>query len=119
MLGYKMVQKSLLTKLMAVLTIAMVLIAIIVSAVTYSMTSSKLKKGFDNDVEAMIALTNSSLHEAVFAYDYQQVEAVAKSLVNTDMVTSISVNDQRGQSLAREQDDDRSEGQITHDKIDI
>lgn len=114
-----MVQRSLLTKLMATLTIAMLLIAIIVAAVNYNIASSRLQKGFDSDKAAMIELTNSSIQEAVFAYDFQQVEAIAKSLVNTDLVTSVSVVDHREQSLARAQDDDHSEGQVTEQNIPI
>ncbi|MGV8837417.1 MAG: methyl-accepting chemotaxis protein, partial [Cellvibrio sp.] len=114
-----MVQKSLLTKLMMVLTIAMVAIAIIVAFTNYKIASSTQEKKLEAETSAMIALTNSSILEAVFAYDFQQIEAIAKSLVNTSLVTSVNVVDHRGQSLAKAADDDRSENQISRTAIPI
>jgi len=114
-----MVQKSLLTKLMVVLTTTMVAIALIVSFINYRVAESGLEKALETETNAMVELTNSSLLEAVFAYDFQQIEAIAKSLVNTALVTSVSVSDHRGQSLATASDDDRSNGQIERKAIPI
>lgn len=79
--GENMVQKSLLTKLMMVLTIAMVAIAALVAFTNYKIASADLEKQLEAETSAMIELTNSSILEAVFAYDFQQIEAIAKSLV--------------------------------------
>lgn len=114
-----MVQKSLLTKVTIILAVTMMLIAIAVVSMNYKINSDKLQQGFESDSNAMIALTNSSILEAVFAYDFQQVEAIAKSLVNTDLVTNISVTDQRGKPVASAHDDDNSPGQVSHKGIDI
>lgn len=114
-----MVQKSLLTKLMLVLAIAMLAIAAIVALVNYKIASNNLEEKFEAETSAMIALTNSSILEAVFAYDFQQIEAIAKSLVNTSVVTSVNVVDHRGQPLAKAADDDRSENQIARKAIPI
>lgn len=114
-----MVQKSLLTKLMVVLFIAMVAIAVVVAFTNYKIASKSLENELEIETTAMIALTNSSMLEAVFAYDFQQVEAIAKSLVNTSLVTSVNVVDHRGQSLAKASDDDRSENQIARAAIPI
>lgn len=114
-----MVQKSLLTKLMMVLSIAMVAIAFLVAFTNYKIASKELEKELENETSAMIALTNSSILEAVFSYDFQQVEAIAKSLVNTSLVTSVTVVDHRGQPLAKASDDDRSENQISRTSIPI
>jgi len=114
-----MVQKSLLTKLMATLTIFMVVISVIVAAVNYNITSRKLQASFESDSKAMIELTNSSIQEAVFAYDFQQVEAIAKSLVNTDLIASVNVVDHRGQVLAKAKDEDKSDGQVTTQGVEI
>lgn len=114
-----MVQKSLLTKLMLVLFIVMVAIAAVVAFSNYKLAANGLEKKLEVDTTAMIALTNSSILEAVFAYDFQQVDAIAKSLVNTSLVTSVNVVDHRGQSLAKAADDDRSENQITRNAIPI
>ncbi|HEY8941693.1 MAG TPA: methyl-accepting chemotaxis protein, partial [Cellvibrio sp.] len=115
-----MVQKSLLTKLMMVLTIAMVAIAALVAFTNYKIASADLEKELEAETSAMIELTNSSILEAVFAYDFQQIEAIAKSLVNTSLVTSVSFVDHRGQSLAKASDDDeRSDNQITRAAVPI
>lgn len=114
-----MVQKSLLTKLMMVLSAAMVAIAFLVAFTNYKIASKKLEKELETETSAMIALTNSSILEAVFSYDFQQVEAIVKSLVNTSLVTSVTVVDHRGQPLAKANDGDQSENQITRTSIPI
>jgi len=112
-----MVQKSLLTKLMMVLTVAMVAIAFVVAFINYRIASSELEKKLELETTAMIELTNSSILEAVFAFDFQQVEAIAKSLVNTSLVTTVNVVDQRGKPIAEAKDDDRSAGQFERKSI--
>lgn len=114
-----MVQKSLLTKLMMVLTCAMVAIAVLVAFINYRVAKNALEQKLEQETSAMIELTNSSILEAVFAYDFQQIEAIAKSLVNTALVTSVSVVDHRGKSLARASDDDQSTHQIERQAIPI
>ncbi|WP_049631056.1 methyl-accepting chemotaxis protein [Cellvibrio sp. pealriver] len=114
-----MVQKSLLTKLMLVLAVAMVVIAVIVALVNDKIASDNLEEKLEAETSAMISLTNSSILEAVFAYDFQQIEAIAKSLVNTSLVTSVNVVDHRGQSLAKADDGDQSENQLSRDAIPI
>ena len=114
-----MVQKSLLTKLMMVLSVAMVAIAFIVAFSVYKIASKELEKELETETNAMIALTNSSILEAVFSYDFQQVEAIVKSLVNTSLVTSVTVVDHRGQPLAKASDGDQSESQISRTSIPI
>lgn len=114
-----MVQKSLLTKLMMVLVLAMVAIAVLVAFTNYKIAAADLEEKLEAETTAMVELTNSSILEAVFAYDFQQIEAIAKSLVNTSLVTSVSVVDHRGQSLAKAVDDDRSPEQITRAAVPI
>lgn len=114
-----MVQKSLLTKLMTFLFLVMTAIALLVIFVNYRIAASDLQDKLDTETAAMVELTNSSILEAVFAYDFQQVEAIAKSLVNTSLITSVNVVDHRGKSLAKAADDDRSEGQIVRQAIPI
>lgn len=114
-----MVQKSLLTKLMIVLTITMVGIAAVVFFINYKIASADLEKKLESETAAMVELTNSSILEAVFAYDFQQTEAIVKSLVNTSLVTAVNVVDHRGQSIAKAKDDDHSDKQITRSAIPI
>lgn len=114
-----MVQKSLLTKLMMVLAAAMVAIAVVVAFINYKIASDNLEENLQTETTAMVDLTNSSILEAVFAYDFQQIEAIAKSLVNTSLVTAVKVVDHRGQSLAKASDEDTSDKQITREAIPI
>lgn len=114
-----MVQKSLLTKLMMVLAAAMVAIAVVVAFINYKIASDNLEENLQTETTAMVDLTNSSILEAVFAYDFQQIEAIAKSLVNTSLVTAVKVVDHRGQSLAKASDKDTSDKQITREAIPI
>jgi methyl-accepting chemotaxis protein len=114
-----MIKRSLLTKLMAALTGAMVLLALIIAFINYQIAQGSLEKKFEIDSTAMVELTNSSLLEAVFAYDFQQVEAIAKSLVNTSLITQINIVDHRGQKLASAQDDEKSTGQVARQAIPI
>lgn len=114
-----MIKRSLLTKLMAALTLAMVLLAAVVAFFNYQMASSNLKAKFDTDTQAMVELTNSSLMEAVFAYDHQQIEAIAKSLANTSLISEISIVDHRGQSLAKAADQQTSAKPVARTGIPI
>lgn len=114
-----MVQKSLLTKFMVVLVLAMMAISVIVAFTNYRIAANDLNEKLQAETAAMLELTNSSIREAVFAYDFQQIEAIAKSLVNTSLITSVSVVDHRGKSLAKATDDDNSQGQLVHRAIPI
>src|SRR5690606_24672081 len=97
----KMIKRSLLTKLMAALTVAMVLIAIIITFINYQMAAVNLHKKFETDSTIKVELTISSFLEAVFVYDFQQLVEIAKSLVNTSLITHINIVNQRGQSMAK------------------
>lgn len=114
-----MVQKSLLTKLMIALALVMVAIASIVAFTNYRIAKAQLESELELETAAMVELTNSSLLEAVFAYDFQQIEAISKSLVNTSLVTSIDVVDHRGKSLAKAADSNEYKNQIERDDVPI
>lgn len=114
-----MVQKSLRTNLMIWLGITMVVIALLVAFTNYTIAKGKLETELQTETTAMIELTNSSILEAVFAYDFQQIEAIAKSLVNTSLVTSIHVVDHRGKELAKAVDNDDSRNQLERKSIPI
>lgn len=95
-----MIKRSLSTKLMIALSVTMVVVAIVVLLATYQIIQRQQHKTFEANVKAQIELANSAFMEAVFAYDFQQIEAIAKSFVNTDLVTEIKVFDHRGKNLA-------------------
>ena len=101
-----MIKRSLATKLMIALSVTMVAVALVVLLVTYKIIQAQQHKSFEANVQAQIELANSAFMEAVFAYDFQQIEAIAKSFVNTDLVTEIKVSDHRGKVLTTAQEAD-------------
>lgn len=95
-----MIKRSLSTKLMIALSVAMVAAALVVLMVAYKVIQTQQHESFEANIQSQINLANSAFMEAVFAYDFQQIEAIAKSFVNTDLVTEIKVFDHRGKNLA-------------------
>ena len=95
-----MMRRSLSTKLMIALTIIMIVVASIVLFVNYKINEAKQRQEFEQTVSAQIALINSSVLEAVFAYDMDQIQTICNSLVNTALVTEVKMFDHRGKSLA-------------------
>lgn len=95
-----MIRRSLTIKLMLALTVIMVLVALLVLGVNYKVIEAQQQNKFEQDIQAQMELANSALLEAVFAYDFQQVQAIADSFVNTELVTEIKVFDHRGRSMA-------------------
>lgn len=95
-----MIKRSLSTKLMIALSVAMVAAALVVLMVAYKVIQTQQRESFEANIQSQINLANSAFMEAVFAYDFQQIEAIARSFVNTDLVTEIKVFDHRGKNLA-------------------
>ena len=95
-----MIKRSLSTKLMLALSVSMVLVAILVLLVSYKLIQTQQETKFQQDIDAQIELANTAFMEAVFAYDFQQIEAIAQAFVNTDLVTEIKVFDHRGKDLS-------------------
>lgn len=95
-----MMRRSLSTKLMIALTIIMIMVASVVLLVNYKVNERHQRDKFETTIKAQIELINSSVLEAVFAYDLEQIQAISNSLVNTDLVTEVKMFDHRGKSLA-------------------
>lgn len=95
-----MMRRSLSTKLMIALTIIMIVVAAIVLFVNFKVNEKQQRDKFDTAIGAQIALINSSVLEAVFAYDMDQIQAISNSLVNTALVTEVKMFDHRGKNLA-------------------
>ncbi len=95
-----MIRRSLSIKLMFALSIIMIMVAGLVLGVNYKVLQARQQVKFEHDMQANIELANSAFLDAVFAYDFGQIEAIAKSFVNTDFVTDIKVYDHRGKDLA-------------------
>ena len=95
-----MMKRSLSTKLMLVLSIIMLLVAVLVSYANYKVIEARQNDKFQDDMQAQMALAKSALLEAVFAYDLDQIQAIADSFVQTNMVTELKVFDHRGKNLA-------------------
>eukprot|EP01026_Neomeris_dumetosa_P046372 TRINITY_DN39465_c0_g1_i2.p1 TRINITY_DN39465_c0_g1~~TRINITY_DN39465_c0_g1_i2.p1 ORF type:complete len:283 (+),score=18.56 TRINITY_DN39465_c0_g1_i2:110-958(+) len=94
-------KRSLTTKLMIALTVIIVIVAGLILAINYTLVASTQQEKFERDIQAQIDLINSSMLEPVFTYDFQQIEAISKSLVNTALITSIKITDHRGKDMAK------------------
>ncbi len=92
---------------MAALSATMIVVASVILMINYQVVSASDEKKFEKDVQAQINLITSSLTEAVFAYDFAQIESVAKSLVDTELVTEISIKDHRGKDMGKAVQDER------------
>ncbi len=116
-----MIRQSLSTKLMAGMTVIILIAAGLILAVSYQMMASSQQKQFDEDVQSQLELINSSLLEPVFAYDFQQIEAIAASLVNTALIYDINITDHRGKELgkASEQDSRDSSEKVERSGVEV
>ncbi|MDO3383839.1 methyl-accepting chemotaxis protein [Gilvimarinus algae] len=92
--------RSLSTKLMAAMTALMLTVAALILMASYYVISAQQQAAFEKEVHNTVELINSSLLEPVFAYDFQQIEAIAESLVNTALIDRLVVTDHRGKALA-------------------
>ncbi|WP_096084896.1 methyl-accepting chemotaxis protein [Agaribacterium haliotis] len=102
-----MVTQSLSTKYIGALTATIVIVSALVLLASYQFIASKEQSKFERDTQAQLELINSSLLEPVFAYDVQQIDAIAQSLVNTDLITEIDITDHRGKALSSTAQDER------------
>lgn len=94
-----MIQRSLSSKLLTTLTLIMMVAALLVLVVTYKVIQTQQESRFEDVMERQKELANSALMEAVFAYDFEQIQAIADSFVNTELVTSLRVVDHRGKAM--------------------
>jgi len=115
-----MIKRSLATKFMLALTATIVLVSSLIILINYEVISKSQNEKFEEDTQREIELVNSSLLEPVFAYDFQQIEAITKSLVNTVLVTDIHVTDHRGKDLAKasQEDPDNAE-KMVREKVEL
>ena len=94
-------RQSLSAQLMVMLSIAILVVATVILIINYSIISSQLQEKFEQDQKAQIELINSALLEATYTYDFTQIETIAKSLVNTAMISKINITDHRGKPMAK------------------
>ncbi len=94
-----MIKRSLSTKMMIALTVIVMLTAVAVLMINYKVLEGQQDKRFEKVMQQQKDLANSALMEALFAYDFQQVQAIVDSFVNTDLVTSLRVVDHRGKQM--------------------
>ena len=104
-----MIKRSLSTKLMAALTAIILVASLLILFMSYRFIAAQQNENFANAIEKEIELINSSLSEPVFVYDFQQIEAISSSLVETDIVTAIKVTDHRGKVMAESQSPDNND----------
>lgn len=111
-----MIKRSLSTKFMAAIVVIILAVAAIILFINYQLVVNKMEANFKKDTAAQVELINSSLLEPVFAYDFQQIEAISKSLVNTALITEIKITDHRGKELAFARDPEA--GKDKSEKVD-
>lgn len=97
-----MITRSLQSKLMAALTTTIVVVSSVILVVNYKIISTTELATFERDIEAEKDLIISALLEPVFAYDFTQIENISKSVVNTDLITHITITDHRNNELSNE-----------------
>lgn len=84
---------------MVALTVIILIVSGLILAINYSLIAAQQQTKFEEDIQAQLDLINSSMLEPVFTYDFQQIGAISKSLVNTALITSISITDHRGKDM--------------------
>lgn len=117
-----MIKRSLTTKLMVTMTAIILVVAALILIASYQFMAREQRASFNQEVESGIELINSSLLEPVFAYDFQQIDAIANSLVNTANISQIAVVDHRGNELASARATgagSRGDGAVTHQGVEI
>jgi methyl-accepting chemotaxis protein len=95
-----MIKGTLSTKMMLTLTAAMITAGALVLFISHNISKTQQIKNFQKDITAQMNLANSALMEAVFAYDFKQIETIAQSFVDTDLVAELKVFDHRGKNMA-------------------
>lgn len=103
-------RQSLTSKLMLTLSIIIVVVSCLILLVNYRFVAQWQNESFERDVSSQLKLINAALSEPVFTYDYQQIEGILDSLVNTALVHSVKISDHRGKALgqASAQEDERN-----------
>lgn len=91
-------------QLMVKLSGVIIAVATVILITNYNLTSTRLHKEFEQDMAAQMRLINSALQEATYTYDFPAIETIAQSLVDTALITEISVTDHRGKPLGGAQE---------------
>ncbi len=97
--------RSVTLQLMVKLTLVILAVATIILFVNYNLTANHQQEEFDDAIEAQKKLINSALQEATYTYDFEQIETIAKSLVNTALISEISITDHRGKPFTKAADE--------------
>lgn len=115
-----MIKRSLATKFMLALTTTIVVVSTVVLLINYQVIAKKQQENFNTATVAQMELINSSLLEPAFAYDYKQVDAIAKSVIKTDLITQIEITDHRGKQLGKAYQSEESKSQkVRKDNIEL
>lgn len=90
-----------LSKVLSAFLIVVGLIGILIGGGTsYFTVKDRLDTAYAQDVESTMGLADAALVEAIFAYDFEQAQAVTDALINSDILRSVIVVDQRGKAIA-------------------
>ncbi|MEZ9310997.1 methyl-accepting chemotaxis protein [Vibrio sp. 10N.286.49.F3] len=67
---------------------------------SYFTVKDRLNTDYTQDVESTVGLADAALVEAIFAYDFEQAQAVTDALINSEILRSVVVVDQRGKEIS-------------------
>ncbi|PMH45321.1 hypothetical protein BCU68_10645 [Vibrio sp. 10N.286.49.B3] len=86
------------------LSIFLILVGLVGLAIgggaSYFTVKDRLNTAYTQDLESTIGLADAALVEAIFAYDFEQAQAVTDALINSEILRSVVVVDQRGKAIA-------------------
>ncbi|WP_264874231.1 methyl-accepting chemotaxis protein [Vibrio agarivorans] len=93
--------KSITAKILTFLTVLLVLVGVLVSAVLYSVNSGNLKEEFTAEKQNLTKQLSIILQEPVYVYDRAVIQSIIDSFNGNQMIASVEVVDHRNRELAR------------------
>ncbi|MGV2986413.1 methyl-accepting chemotaxis protein [Vibrio sp. E150_011] len=90
-----------LSKTLSIFLIVVGLIGILIGGgASYFTVKDRLETAYAQDLESTIGLADAALVEAIFAYDFEQAQTITEALINSEILRSVVVVDQRGKAIA-------------------
>lgn len=90
-----------LSKTLSIFLIVVGLIGILIGGgASYFTVKDRLETAYVQDLESTIGLADAALVEAIFAYDFEQAQTITEALINSEILRSVVVVDQRGKAIA-------------------
>lgn len=92
--------KSITTKILTVLTLLLLLVGVSISSALYWKNSAELTEQFTTDKQNLSQQLTVILQEPVYVYDKTVIQSIIDSFKTDELVSQITVVDQRGRKLA-------------------